>query len=147
MEFINQANPASTDIGMAAPITIGVGIKCRASIGRPILLIQIVSLTGQVVFSAYTYESAGVVPTLSDEGLIYCHIPSHPLTPGKYFVNAVLGEVGQRVDEQVAALSFDVLPSDVYKTGKPPNPETSGVCWTPHTWEFSWNDDERFRQN
>jgi lipopolysaccharide transport system ATP-binding protein len=147
MELINPTNPANTDVVMAAPITIGVGIKCKASIGRPVLLIQIVSLNGQVAFSAYTHESAGVVPNLIDEGVIYCHIPAHPLTPGKYFVNVILGELGQRIDEQDGALSFDVQPSDIYKTGKPPVPEVNGVCWTSHTWEFSWDKGEHFARS
>src|SRR5262249_55700648 len=60
------------------------------------------------------------VPKSADSGVATIHILNLPLTPGRYFLSPGLtsSAVSDLIDQ---ALAFDVLPRDVFGSGKIPN--------------------------
>ncbi len=139
IRLLNPARPSSTKVEMAAPFSIEVGIRCKSPF-QPVILIQITSVnTGQKAFAAYTQESVAEIPDINHKSKVICHVDSNPLVPGRYHVNVIIGQLGERFDRQSEALSFEVIPSDVYGTGRTIYSEHNGICWTPHRWEFLEN--------
>lgn len=66
---------------------------------------------------------------------VICRIPNLPLMPGKYSLDLYLGTHGTNFDIIFDALIFEVLPRDVFGTGKLP-PPTSGSIFLPASWKI-----------
>src|SRR2546425_835397 len=68
-----------------------------------------------------------------DRGAITCHLERLPLMPGTYFLDLYLGDRQQDLDVVYEAISFDVLPTDVFGTGQLP-PLSAGPIYWPARW-------------
>jgi len=52
-----------------------------------------------------------------------------PLLPGRYAIDLTLGDGFRELDAIDDAITFEVLPGDVFGTGKLPPPGTAVVFW------------------
>ncbi len=78
------------------------------------------------------YNSAMEIPPSAATEVI-CHIPSVPLVPGRYFVDVIFALDGGIVGTADRVLSFDVLFSDVFGTGRTPS-KGQGYLVLPAGW-------------
>jgi lipopolysaccharide transport system ATP-binding protein len=58
---------------------------------------------------------------VNDRARILCSLQSLPFSPGTYSIKLALAANGQDVDTVEHAIDFEVLPTDVYRTGKLPH--------------------------
>jgi len=61
---------------------------------------------------------------------------SPPLMPGMYYADLYLGDDHHSLDTIVGALSFEVLSSNVFGTGKLA-PTHTGPVWQSGSWAFA----------
>jgi len=68
-------------------------------------------------------------------GVIACRIPQLPLMPGRYHVDLYFEGSFEVIEHIPEALTFDVLPADVFGTGYLPPPQNGPIAW-PVTYEL-----------
>ncbi len=80
---------------------------------------SIENMFGQKVFSLNNYIACAEPLAAADSGVAVLDIPELPLIPGTYFLSlAVVEDQRTWVDHAERALSFDVVPADVFGTGR-----------------------------
>jgi lipopolysaccharide transport system ATP-binding protein len=60
---------------------------------------------------------------------ISCIFENLPLLPGRYTIDLTLGDGLRDLDTITEAITFEVLPSDVFGTGRLPPPGSAVVVW------------------
>jgi lipopolysaccharide transport system ATP-binding protein len=71
----------------------------------------------------------------SRRGKVQCILERLPLMPGRYSIDLYFGTMGDDLDIIHDAISFDVVPADVFGTGKLPPANTGSLCW-PARWSI-----------
>lgn len=71
------------------------------------------------------------------KGVVHCRIPSLILTADVYHITVISADNSGELDRIEDCCSIEVLPSDVFGTGKPPGRE-HGVMFLRAEWEASW---------
>ena len=66
-------------------------------------------------------------------GTISCTFDNLPLLAGRYGIDLTLGDGLRDLDTVIDAITFEVLPSDVFGTGKIPDSQI-GVVFAPAKW-------------
>jgi len=61
--------------------------------------------------------------------VIACSFDRLPLLPGRYAIDLSLGDGFRELDVVNDAITFEVLPADVFGTGKLPPPGSAVVFW------------------
>lgn len=94
-----------------------------------------------------SHQKYGLISTLSNlysgvdlnlrrpEGTILCHLDELVLLPGTYYVNVYCAANGERQDSIQNALSFDVLPQDVFGSGRLMDAGKYGIFYMRQSWE------------
>jgi hypothetical protein len=88
------------------------------------------------VSNRWTNDGADSQPKMS--GTIGCNFEWLPLMPGTYVLDLFLGDFGDPyrvLDYIVEAISFEVVPADLLRTGMLPR-STDGPIFWPATWTF-----------
>ena len=88
---------------------------------------------GQRVTTVGTYFSNNINKNVEFDGNILCRIPRLPLVPGFYSLKIALGNEFGDFESVENALSFEVLSSDFYGTGKTPE-ALQGKILTTSIW-------------
>jgi lipopolysaccharide transport system ATP-binding protein len=122
-------------------VPMGLGISIHVEFGHvsridsPILGVVIKTLRGGHIFGV----NNRFIPGYSfshhvGKGTLTCHFSSLPLMPGSYLVDLWFGDSLRDIDQVNDAIQFEVLPRDVFGSGKMP----PGGCG-PFFWnaEFS----------
>ena len=123
-------------VRMGGALTVGVTFDRQAAPIKPVLGVVVKDNRGQPIFGVnnrfvpgYRFEeSVGV-------GRVDCRIDNLPLMPGTYLLDLYLGDHREDVDVLQDAASFEVVPDDVFGSGKLPPAAAGPVCW-PATWSL-----------
>jgi lipopolysaccharide transport system ATP-binding protein len=121
--------PASA-IRMGEGLTINVDFASDSKRFRPNINICIKNYFGVPVFTASTriqkqYQVTDVIPS----GTITCHLRDLPLLEGTYSVDLFFGEEYAALDTVYDAISFEVLPADVFDSGQVPHSSEGTIFW------------------
>lgn len=71
------------------------------------------------------------------KGTLHCRIPSLPLLPNLYHITVISADAKGELDRIEEACSLEVLPEDVFGTGKIPTAQ-HGILFSKATWQTSW---------
>jgi lipopolysaccharide transport system ATP-binding protein len=71
----------------------------------------------------------------TQRGQVVCRIEKLPLMPGLYSLDLYFGTHGRNLDVVYDAIQFEVVPADVFGTGKLP-PAIAGSVFWPATWSY-----------
>jgi lipopolysaccharide transport system ATP-binding protein len=88
----------------------------------------------QRLFSCSTHLVGTNFDSLSGQGVIVCHIPRLPLTPGIYSIDIWASNKTTPCDYVIDAHRFNVIEGDFFGSGKLPNPSKHGVFLVDHSW-------------
>ena len=128
---------ALTVVPMGAPLSIAVDFEKKSGPFCPVLGVVVKTSQGWRVFGinnrfvgGYRFEEA------ITRGTITCNIDELPLMPGTYLIDLYLGDHHQDCDVVFEAASFEVVPTDVFGTGKLPPPGI-GVVYLRAGWQLS----------
>jgi lipopolysaccharide transport system ATP-binding protein len=70
------------------------------------------------------------------EGTVTCHFASLPLMPGTYLLDLYCGDWHRDIDVVHEAVSFEIVPADVFGTGQIP-PRAAGPVFWPATFQVT----------
>jgi lipopolysaccharide transport system ATP-binding protein len=135
VSLANQLGEATACLRMQAGLSVHVRLSGLASPMRPVLGVVVKTALGAPVFGANNKFLPGphAVEAIS-EGTITCHFASLPLMPGRYFLDLYCGDWQRDIDVVHEAISFEVVPADVFGTGQIP-PRADGPIFWPATFE------------
>ncbi len=109
---------------------------------KPVLGVAVKTFMGAPVFAVDNETMPGpAVPPEMSSGAITCFLDNLPLMPGTYQVDLYFRDSRDVVCSDVVydALSFEVLPADVFGSGKLPHATFGPVLW-PARWTFEARD-------
>jgi len=138
VRFLNDSGQVITQITMGDPLTIEACFEVHEPIREPIFGFLLTNEMGQTIVRAYSRESYhGPTPNLEKSGAVRCHFPELPLMYGQYQLSLWLGHHRNNVVDAIEfTASLDVLQSDVYDSGIPPDSNNGGFFYRPHVWEI-----------
>jgi len=113
--------PVST-LRMGAPLSIQISYTSERAL-RPVLGVGIKTVYGAPIFnvSDRVAQQLASCPAAT-RGTVICQIPEVALLPGTYLVDLWLGDAASDYDVISDAISFEVLPADLLRTGRLPSP-------------------------
>lgn len=87
-----------------------------------------------VVTSFSNYYTGTNIPITYPTGKVICSLDGLPLLPGEYYATIFCSAGGERQDVIYNALQFEVLPKDVFKSGKMLDTSKHGIFYINHKW-------------
>jgi lipopolysaccharide transport system ATP-binding protein len=104
-------------IRMGSPLSVSVSY-CAERPLRPVVGVAVRTIQGAPVFAVserYCNQLASCETV--QHGRVVCTFDELPLMPGTYLIDLYFGDVGSDFDRISEAISFEVLPADLYGTG------------------------------
>jgi homopolymeric O-antigen transport system ATP-binding protein len=123
-------------VRMGSTLGIEVSFSCPSGAITPVLGVTIKNALGMAIFGVNNKFIGGYnFAERASSGSIGCEIEHLPLMPGIYFCDLFLNDGVEDVDVINEAISFEVLPTDVFGTGQLPPSGTGPIFW-PATFSF-----------
>jgi len=119
----------------ASAIRMGEGISIQVDFSgtrrfRPNINFTIKNYFGVPVFSISTrVQKRFQTEEAITAGTLICHLRDLPLLQGNYLVDIYLGEEYANLDIVYDAISFEVLPADVFDSGQVPTTHDGTIFW------------------
>jgi lipopolysaccharide transport system ATP-binding protein len=127
----------SGSVRMGERLAVVVDFVCESRPIRPVLGIVIKTIQGVPVFGVNNLFIGGELPLRRvPAGSVTCNFDTLPLVAGTYLIDLYLGDGPEDLDIIQEAISFEVLPADVFGTGQLPPTECGPVFW-PARFELS----------
>lgn len=137
VEISSGAEAPTGTVRMGAPVCVRVAFRHASQPLYPYLGVVVKSAQGQTLLTVNNeflpnFELSKPV----ESGTIICDFEWMPLMPGTYSLDLYLGD-NPYVDIDIIydAISFEVLPADVFGTGKLPEPAWGLIFW-PAKWRL-----------
>ncbi len=125
---------------MGEAMTISVSFKAPAPLASARIGLGLNSSYGQRVFTVLSSFSPDFVfPSGRKEGTVHCAIDQLPLCAGLYSIKAAIAESGVDLDAIEGAIEMEVVPDDVYGSGKIPGPAQGLVYLKNFAFKFDGN--------
>jgi len=123
-------------IRMGSSLSIHVDFDVKGFPTRPVLGVVIKTDLGTNLFGVnnrfipgFEFGKVDVPSTIS------CHLDKLPLMPGTYLVDLYFGNESRDLDVVHEAVAFEVVPADVFASGKLPPSGVGPIFW-PATWKL-----------
>lgn len=115
---------------MGSRITVTVSFRSEATAFAPVLNLSVKNMHGlAIIRAANEFMSDFNFARRQKAGTISCTLDGLPLMPGSYGIDLSLGDGLRSIDTVNDAITFEVLPSDVFGTGKLPPAGSAVVYW------------------
>jgi lipopolysaccharide transport system ATP-binding protein len=117
---------------MGGRLTVSVSFS-SAQAFTPVLTVTVKNLHGLPIIRANNQFIGGFnFGQRHNSAMITCAFDRLPLLPGRYAIDLSLGDGLRELDAVNDAITFEVLPADVFGTGKLPPPGSALVFWPAH---------------
>jgi len=114
---------------MGGRLTVSVSFASERAF-TPVLSVTVKNMHGLAIIRANNQFIGGFnFDQRQDSGTITCTFDKLPLLPGRYAIDLSLGDGFRELDAVNDAITFEVLPADVFGTGKLPPPGSAIVFW------------------
>jgi lipopolysaccharide transport system ATP-binding protein len=100
-----------------------LGVAIKTDLGTPLFSVNNRFIPG------FEFDKVGSTATIS------CHLRDLPLMPGVYLVDLFFGNESRDLDVVHEAIAFEVVPADVFGSGKLPPSAAGPIIW-PATWDL-----------
>ncbi len=117
-------------------LSIRVDIDLKGSPTGPVLGVVIKTDLGAPIFGVNNRFIPGFeFDSVQGGATISCHLNDVPLVPGTYLVDLFFGNGSRDLDVVHEAIAFDIVPTDVFGSGKLP-PKAGGPILWPATFDL-----------
>ena len=126
----DSSHALATTLSMAEPVYFCFAFRCQSAVVSPVFGFGIEDDQGRRVFSLNNLmkKTAASAPRTISQGVARLFVPRNPLMPGRYHLSVSIVEApGTWVDFVEHAKTFEVVASDVYGSGRVPEPEQGSV--------------------
>ncbi|MDO8431594.1 MAG: ABC transporter ATP-binding protein [Candidatus Binatus sp.] len=123
MDWVELQSGPERQIGavrMDSELTVHVGFTYQSRPLHPVLGVTVRTLQGAAVFNVNNKFIAGFDFDRCMSGTISCTLDNLPLMPGTYSLDLWFGDRASDLDVIFEAISFDVIPADVFGTAQLP---------------------------
>ena len=133
--LLNEGGEATACLRMGSGLTVRVGLRDLPSPIRPNLGVVVKTALGVPVFGVnHRTVIRTPPPEAISRGWVSCRVADLPLMPGRYHLDLQCGDWDRQVDIVHDAISFEVVPGDVFGTGQLPA-RTAGAIFWPATFD------------
>jgi lipopolysaccharide transport system ATP-binding protein len=135
LRIISDDQQASA-VRMGRPLTIEVDFESKTLGLAPVLGIAVKTSNGAPLLAVNNViAGTDTLTTPASSGTVRATFPDLRLMPGAYLLDLYFDEGHTAVDRILDAAAFEVLPADVYGTGKLSAP-SEGPLWAPVSFEI-----------
>jgi lipopolysaccharide transport system ATP-binding protein len=127
VEFIDPGGLPVSSVLSGDPLTVRIHYQNDDTLKDPFFGFTVETLMGVKIFWAQTKMQKGPLPDLAQAGVVECTIPRLPLVAGTYFLTFGCGAQSQQLDHIERACQLHVTESDVFGTGRNPNPKIAMI--------------------
>jgi len=132
LRFLNEDGVSTGVIRMGERLRIQLVLNGSQELASPYVVIGFHNSFGQRIFSVSNKFGFGVIPPIVGRTVVECEIPSIRLMPGRYSIMVSIGSM-RDVDRVDDAAWFDVVPADLFGTGRIPA-SVQGVVVQESVW-------------
>jgi lipopolysaccharide transport system ATP-binding protein len=125
----------SSDLRMGSSLRIALSFTSDRPLRAICIGLLFDTQSGQRVFSIRSSQVAGHFRRERGLMTVHCAVSALPLTPGRYYVHTVIKDHEQILDVVYHAATIDILPVDIYGTGRLPG-VLDGPCFVNSRWSF-----------
>ena len=137
IKLFSESKGASPLVRMGAPFSVRVTFQSDAKPIRPVLGLVIKNSYGMPLFGVSNRVITEYLPSETmSAGTVSCDFESLPLMPGTYYLDLYLGDEFEDYDRIYEAISFEVLPADIFGSGRLP-PASDGPIFWHARWSFT----------
>ncbi len=123
-------------IRMGSSLSIHVDFDVKGCPTQPVLGVVIKTDLGSPLFGVNNRFIPGFeFGKVQAPAMISCHLRDLPLMPGTYLVDLFFGNESRNLDVVHEAVAFEVVPADLFGSGKLPPPAAGPIIW-PATWDL-----------
>jgi lipopolysaccharide transport system ATP-binding protein len=127
---------AISSIRSGSSLSIHVDFDVKGSPSRPVLGVVIKTDLGTPLFGVNNRFIPGFdFASVQGPARICCNFDQVPLMPGTYLVDLYFGNESRDIDTVQEAITFEVIPADVFGSGKLPPPAAGPIVW-PATFDL-----------
>jgi lipopolysaccharide transport system ATP-binding protein len=135
---LDDVGCAVDQIPVGSPVQFELAFECRERIRAPGFGIAFNTPDGRRVLRLHSGEMMGLLPQCQRGGHVVCRVDRLMLTPGPYLITLALGNDGVDVVDYIEqCIQFDVVPADVYGTGRLPEQQSSAFIATG-SWQCDY---------
>ncbi len=131
---VDEQGTATTSVGMGSAPRVQLRFQSRERLAAASITLICVNWMGQRMFTVRSSEAGYPLTAQRGQTTVMCSLAELPLVPGRYHLHVVLKNSRDVLDRVEQAATFEVIPSDVYGTGRFPSP-ADGTCFVTSGWE------------
>lgn len=124
-------------IGVGEGFSVELNFRAGERISDPNFDLLIHDSFGRQIATLATRITYGTMPDISDGGSVKVRVGRFDALPGLYYLTVGISTFHERVDRIDGALEIEVVPKDVYGTGKLPPPGTTAI-YVPCRWQHDY---------
>lgn len=135
VELCDADGAPAGSIATGAALQVRIDYEAAAPLRDAGFGLVFATLDGVRVFLVNSEMAGARCASAPASGSVICHIEKLPLLPGRYALEVDLWHGGAHADHVGDAIAFDVLPADVFGTGRLPAAD-HGFVWQRSAWRF-----------
>jgi lipopolysaccharide transport system ATP-binding protein len=133
LEILGGDGVSSSTLRMGDGVRINLSFTADRSLSAICIGLLFDTENGQRLFSIRSSEVRGRFRGERGRTVACCEVPALPLSPGRYYIHTVIKDHEQVLDRVSHAAAIDILPSDIYGTGRIPG-VSDGPCFVHSRW-------------
>lgn len=136
IRMLDRAGRLSTQIQPGGDIVFELHLRPPTPLRQCVIVISVYGLRGERLLACDTRYQHRSEVTATDGSIARCSVTNCRLFPGHYNITLLVKSHDSIVDKIDSDLGFEVVPCDVYGTGKMPPPKYGPMLAEAH-WQFT----------
>ncbi len=136
LALLGDGDAPTDTVRMGGTLRVQVRFDTGGQALSPVLGVVVKTAQGAPLFGVNNRFIPGFDFAPTPTGTITCRLEDLPLVPGTYFLDLYFGDPHGDRDTVLDAASLEVLPSDVFGSGRVP-PPAAGPIFHPARWELA----------
>jgi lipopolysaccharide transport system ATP-binding protein len=139
LALLAETGAPTETVRMGGAVSVQVAFATSGDPVNPVLGLVVRSAQGMPLFGVNNRFIPGYEFPPVSSGRITCRLEALPLMPGTYFLDLYFGDPHADRDVILDAVSFEVVPADVFGSGRLPPPAAGPLFQRAH-WELAAHD-------
>ena len=137
VRIVNEFGDVTDSIPMNGTFAVEMRFRCRHPLDQISFGVAIRGSMHERICQILSRVTHGEMPPARTGGAVHVWIQDVNLLPGLYFISVGMSRQGEQIDYVENALSLEIVPHDVYGTGKIPESQAA-LVYLPCTWKADY---------
>ena len=138
VRILNDQGEVTDSISMGDDLVVEMSFRCQQPVEHISFGVALRGSMQERILQCLSRVTHGDMPAARLGGTVRARIERINLVPGSYYVSVGMSRPGEQLDYLENLLRLDVIPQDVYKTGKTPH-YGSALIYLPCRWEAEYS--------